>query len=81
MQFFDRQLLDGANGISFGSATLRSGSYLLIPFSINPLHRRSQHLQRGVVLSKIPDFHGQFKKKILVSGQFQRFFSKGGPRS
>ncbi|XP_064624893.1 cerebral cavernous malformations protein 2 homolog [Lineus longissimus] len=24
MQFFDRQLLDGANGISFGSATLRS---------------------------------------------------------
>jgi hypothetical protein len=30
----------------------------------------------GVVLSKIPDFHGQFKKKI--SGHFQRFFSKGG---
>jgi hypothetical protein len=27
-------------------------------------HRRSQDLQRGVVLSKIPDFHGQFKKKF-----------------
>jgi hypothetical protein len=43
---------------------------------ISPLHWRSQDLQRGgrfcrggVVLSKIPDFHGQFKKKkILVSG-------------
>jgi hypothetical protein len=40
----------------------------------SPLHRRSQDLQRGsflqrgVVLSKIPDFHGQFKKKILVGG-------------
>jgi hypothetical protein len=30
----------------------------------NMHHRRSQDLQRGVVLSKIPDFHGQFKKKF-----------------
>jgi hypothetical protein len=27
-------------------------------------HRRSQDLERGVVFSKIPDFHGQFKKKF-----------------
>jgi hypothetical protein len=38
-------------------------------------------LQRGVVLSKIPDFHGQFKKN---SGEwnftvnFKDFFPKGG---
>jgi hypothetical protein len=44
-------------------------------------HRCSQDLQRGVVLSKITDFHGQFKKN---SGErnftvnFKDFFLKGG---
>jgi hypothetical protein len=32
------------------------------------IFRGGSFLQRGVVLSNIPDFHGQFKKKIMVSG-------------
>jgi hypothetical protein len=44
-------------------------------------HRRSQDLQRGVVLSKIPDFHCQFKKNsgernftVNFKDFFQRVF-------
>jgi hypothetical protein len=63
--------------------------FILVPLWVRlQYHRRSQDLQRGsflqrgVVLSKIPDFHGQFKKKN--SGErnftvnFKDFFPMGG---